>query len=132
MKDSEAKSPPSKPSLTEDIRRGWDWVVFSVKTLSRIGGIGAWSRTLQRVVGILLDRAIAQQQAARTDLANSIAAVRTSFFAPAKFPFTQDLEANWQAIYRELANLQGDLFIDWSERYLYQEGWTTNVLLHKT
>jgi ornithine lipid ester-linked acyl 2-hydroxylase len=133
MKDNRADSIAQKPSIVDDIKRGWDWVVFTIKTLSRIGGIGAWARTIRQVAGILFARTITplqadldRQQAARERVETAAPAeIPTSFFAGDKFPFTQALENNWQAIYRELEGLQGEHFIDWSERYLYKEGWTT-------
>lgn len=139
MKDSRADLQLEKPSLGEDIRRGWHWVVFSWKTIARVGGAGAWFRTLQRVAGILYARMATQKQydeiAAQQQTMNpsssigpnsvAIAEVPTSFFAATQFPFTKNLEDNWPAIYRELESLQGKNFIDWSERYLYKEGWTT-------
>lgn len=133
MKDDQIDSLAQKPSLAEDIKRGWDWVVFTVKTLSRIGGIGSWVRTFQRVVGILFSRTVtplqedlAQQQVAREKVEpTALDGTPTSFFAANKFAFVQDLENNWEAIYRELEGLKGEHFIDWSERYLYKEGWTT-------
>jgi ornithine lipid ester-linked acyl 2-hydroxylase len=137
MKDIKEDLQSPGPSIGEDIQRGWYWVVFAIKTLSRVGGIGAWSRTVKQVVGILYSRMVtqrkyelAQRQATKEtvapeqQLAKAIVN-KTSFFAATQFPFTQELENNWQKIYHELAGLHGEHFIDWSERYLYKDGWTT-------
>jgi hypothetical protein len=51
-----------QPSVIEAIRRGWDWVVFSVKILGRIGGLTAWIFTLHRAMSILWSRLSSQQQ----------------------------------------------------------------------
>jgi ornithine lipid ester-linked acyl 2-hydroxylase len=112
---------PTSPSLAEEIRRGWYWVVFSWQTLSRVGGPGAWLRTFKRLAGLLGDRTGPPQGNAWQN--NSTGPI--SFFDSARFPFTQSLEANWETIYQELSALRGEHFIDWSERHLYKEGWTT-------
>lgn len=45
-----------KPSLLEDIQRGWAWVVFVVQMLGRIGGPIAIARSLSSTVAMLLER----------------------------------------------------------------------------
>lgn len=137
MKDLRTDFQSQGPSTREDIKRGWDWIVFTVKTLGRVGGVGAWVRTIKQVAGILYSRMVAQkkyevaqQQVAKEAGDGQLSTttfneIPTSFFEASQFPFTQNLENNWQLIHRELENLHGEHFIDWSERYLYQDGWTT-------
>jgi ornithine lipid ester-linked acyl 2-hydroxylase len=106
-----------QPSLGENVRRGWDWVVFMAKNLTRVGGINAWIGAFQRIIAVLGSRATTQPQFATTD--------RKKFYEAAEFDFALNLEANWEKICEELAALKGEHFIDWSERYLYKEGWQT-------
>ncbi|MBD2261015.1 hypothetical protein H6G13_25925 [Pseudanabaena sp. FACHB-2040] len=49
-----------KPTLWEEIKRGWEWVVFVWKLLPRIGGIGAWIRTLFFIISLLINRLLIQ------------------------------------------------------------------------
>lgn len=51
---------PAKPSLGEEIRRGWEWVVFLWRLLPRIGGFRAWVRTLVFIVSLLIKRMLVQ------------------------------------------------------------------------
>jgi ornithine lipid ester-linked acyl 2-hydroxylase len=113
---------PNQPSFWEAVRRGWDWVVFVAKNLTRVGGITAWFKALQKMISILQSRSITQNFWAAT---SRLAASRPSFYDAAEFAFAQHLEANWQKIQQELTALKGEHFIDWSERYLYKEGWQT-------
>jgi ornithine lipid ester-linked acyl 2-hydroxylase len=106
-----------QPSFWENVRRGWDWVVFMTKNLARVGGINAWIAAFQRIITVLGARATTQPQFATTD--------RKTFYEAAEFDFALHLEANWEKIREELAALKGEHFIDWSERYLYKEGWQT-------
>jgi len=52
--------PETKPSLKEDIRRGWDWVVFGWQTLRRLGGPIAILSAFYTVVSILVKRTLVQ------------------------------------------------------------------------
>jgi ornithine lipid ester-linked acyl 2-hydroxylase len=106
-----------QPSLWENVRRGWDWVVFMAKNLTRVGGINAWIGAFQRIIAVLGSRATTPPQFATND--------RKTFYEAAEFDFALHLEANWEKIREELAALKGEHFIDWSERYLYKEGWQT-------
>jgi len=45
------------------------------------------------------------------------------FFEASEFEFTASLEANWLLIKQELEQLQPQRFIDWPEKYLYNQGW---------
>jgi ornithine lipid ester-linked acyl 2-hydroxylase len=105
------------PSLWENVRRGWDWVIFMAKNLTRVGGIDAWIGAFRRMIVVLGSRATTPPQFAADD--------RKTFYEGAEFDFALHLEANWEKIREELAALKGEHFIDWSERYLYKEGWQT-------
>jgi ornithine lipid ester-linked acyl 2-hydroxylase len=106
-----------QPSLWENVRRGWDWVVFMAKNLTRVGGIDAWIGAFRRMIVVLGSRATTPPQFATND--------RKTFYEAAEFDFALHLETNWEKIREELAALKGEHFIDWSERYLYKEGWQT-------
>jgi ornithine lipid ester-linked acyl 2-hydroxylase len=116
MKDLNS-SDNQQPSLWENVRRGWDWVVFMAKNLTRVGGINAWIGAFQRIIAVLGSRATTPPQFATND--------RKTFYEAAEFNFALHLETNWKKIREELAALKGEHFIDWSERYLYKEGWQT-------
>ncbi len=60
--DPNFNSNNSKPSLLVEIGRGWEWVVFSVKVLSRVGGPIEIAKTLFNSTKILVSRAIKQQR----------------------------------------------------------------------
>ena len=60
--DSEANSNSQKYSLLLEISRGWEWVVFSVKVLSRIGGPIEIAKTIVNSVKILASRTLRQWQ----------------------------------------------------------------------
>ncbi|MCS6960230.1 MAG: aspartyl/asparaginyl beta-hydroxylase domain-containing protein [Pseudanabaenaceae cyanobacterium SKYGB_i_bin29] len=45
------------------------------------------------------------------------------------FPFTTDLEANWQIIRDEALAVKQERFLAWPERHLYQEGWAVFGLI---
>jgi beta-hydroxylase len=126
---SESKSQESQqPSLPEAIQRGWDWVVFSVKVLARVGGIKEWMLTFRKIISILLSRSSAQRQLSAKVAASEappIPVVQRTFYQTSEFAFAERLEANWLKIRQELEALQGEHFVDWSERYLYKEGWST-------
>ena len=47
------------------------------------------------------------------------------FEDPAQFEFADVLERNWSVIRDEMVNLRTSGFIDWPEKSLYGEGWTT-------
>jgi len=51
---------PPRPSLWQEIKRAWEWVVFVRRMLPRIGGFGAWLRTLFFVISLLITRTLAQ------------------------------------------------------------------------
>jgi ornithine lipid ester-linked acyl 2-hydroxylase len=106
-----------QPSLWENVRRGWDWVMFMTKNLARVGGINAWIAAFQRIITVLGSRATTPSPFATVD--------RKTFYEAVEFDFALHLEANWEKIREELAALKGEHFIDWSERYLYKEGWQT-------
>jgi ornithine lipid ester-linked acyl 2-hydroxylase len=108
---------PGQPSFVEAVQRGWDWVVFVAKNFTRVGGINAWFNAFQRMISILRLRFVTPPPIR--------SATRKSFYEAAEFDFAYQLEANWQKIQQELAALKGEHFIDWSERYLYKEGWQT-------
>jgi ornithine lipid ester-linked acyl 2-hydroxylase len=107
----------NQPSLWENVRRGWDWIVFMAKNLTRIGGISAWMEAFNRILVVLGSRAAEQPQVGSAN--------RKTFYETGEFAFAHDLEANWEKICEELAALKGEHFIDWSERCLYKEGWQT-------
>jgi ornithine lipid ester-linked acyl 2-hydroxylase len=121
---SELKSPETgKPSIGEAIRRGQDWVVFLVKNLTRLGGISAWLQALKKLVSVLFIRIGENPQ-----FSNHVSAMlpdRPTFYETTEFAFPQTLETNWSKIQTELTALKGEHFVDWSERYLYKEGWQT-------
>ena len=45
------------------------------------------------------------------------------FYMTSEFPFTNKLEKNWILIKQELDQLQEKHFIDWKEKFLYNQGW---------
>jgi ornithine lipid ester-linked acyl 2-hydroxylase len=47
------------------------------------------------------------------------------FEDPSRFDFARELERNWTAIRDEMVSLRTSGFIDWPEKSLYGEGWTT-------
>ena len=51
---------PSKPSLSEEIARGWKWVIFVLRLLPRLGGVRGIFRTLSLVVSLLITRLLTQ------------------------------------------------------------------------
>jgi beta-hydroxylase len=123
---SDVSPAATNPTLAEAIRRGWDWVVFAVRLLSRVGGPQAWYRAFQKVIAILRARS---QSPSNPTAANHPSTPHLNpqiqFYEATSFPFVAALEANWDIIRQELEQLQSKHFIPWSERYLYQEGWTT-------
>jgi len=58
--DSHTESNDQKPSLLVEIGRGWEWVVFSVKVLSRVGGPVEITKTILNSLKILITRAFKQ------------------------------------------------------------------------
>jgi hypothetical protein len=62
LQDNEALQPiqPAKPSLREEIERGWKWVVFVWRLLPRLGGFSAIVRTFFLVVSVLITRMLTQ------------------------------------------------------------------------
>jgi beta-hydroxylase len=110
-------------SLRAEIRKGWDWVIFVLKILMRIGGIGAWISACRKLLPMLVSRSLAQQSDRSAELSNLPVSPR-SFYKSEEFPFAALLEANWQTILRELEQIQGKYFTPWSEKYLYKDGWS--------
>lgn len=47
---------PSQSSLWEEVLKGWEWVVFSWKTLARVGGPKEILNTLISTLAILWQR----------------------------------------------------------------------------
>jgi hypothetical protein len=58
--DSNPNSNNQKYSLLVEIARGWEWVIFSFKVLSRIGGPIAIAKTIANFIKILASRTIKQ------------------------------------------------------------------------
>jgi hypothetical protein len=50
----------AKPSLQEDLKRAWDWVVFAGQTLRRLGGPLAILSAFYTVLSILVKRTLVQ------------------------------------------------------------------------
>jgi ornithine lipid ester-linked acyl 2-hydroxylase len=121
MTNPDPQLSPPPPNLREELRRIWNWLVFLGQLLGRVGGMGAWVRAIQRIVGILRSRGSAQPPAT---LVGSDG-IQHPFYPASEFAFAALLEANWQTILREVEQLQGEHFIPWVERYLYKEGWNT-------
>jgi ornithine lipid ester-linked acyl 2-hydroxylase len=115
-----------QPERFEEIGKIWNWAIFVIQMLGRLGGIKAWIRTFERLSRLLISRFIAQHQDKSTVEVSP--EVRQSFYPATKFAFAELLEANWQTIFAELAQLQGKYFIPWSEKFLYKDGWTTFAL----
>jgi beta-hydroxylase len=110
----------------ETIDRGLAWAIFVVRLLPRVGGPGAWLTAIKRLINLLLSRREDVHQAAATaDGAAKFEPGLQAFYESQDFPFLAPLEAQWDVIHQELLALRGAYFIDWSERYLYKEGWTT-------
>ena len=110
----------------ETIDRGLAWVIFVVRLLPRVGGPGAWLTAIKRLINLLLSRREDVHQAATTaNVAAKFEPGHQAFYESQDFPFLAPLEAQWDVIHQELLALRGAYFIDWSERYLYKEGWTT-------
>ncbi|NJP09947.1 MAG: hypothetical protein HC866_11070 [Leptolyngbyaceae cyanobacterium RU_5_1] len=59
VESSQLASPASIP-LREQIKRGWDWVVFVWQMLQRLGGPLDILRTLGRIISILVTRLLVQ------------------------------------------------------------------------
>lgn len=108
------------PPISEAIKRGWDWVVFVVKLISRIGGLQGWMRAIRRLMEILRSR----QSEPLDQIEHKLTSVQ-EFYDISAFPTLYALELNWQDIQQELRQLQPVEFIPWSEKYLYKNGWTT-------
>lgn len=58
--DSKSDASNQKPSLLVEIGRGWEWVVFSIKVLSRVGGPVEIAKTIGNSVKILAIRTLKQ------------------------------------------------------------------------
>ena len=58
--NSNPDSNNQRPSLLVEIGRGWEWVVFSVKVLSRVGGPVEITKTIFNSIKILLTRTLKQ------------------------------------------------------------------------
>ena len=58
--DPNSNSNPQKPSLLEEIRRGWEWAVFSIKVLSRVGSPIELAQTIFNSIKILVVRTLRQ------------------------------------------------------------------------
>ncbi len=52
--------PATKPSPQENIKRGWDWIVFGWQTLRRLGGPLDILSAFYTVVSILVKRTLVQ------------------------------------------------------------------------
>jgi ornithine lipid ester-linked acyl 2-hydroxylase len=111
-------------SLLAEIRKGWDWVIFVLKMLKRVGGIPAWIRAFRQLISTLLSRFLAQYTARSNELSHSPIAADRAFYESYEFPFAALLETNWQTILGELQQIQDRDFIPWSEKYLYKDGWS--------
>lgn len=122
---SDVPAAATNPTLAEAIRRGWNWIVFAVRLLSRVGGPKAWYRAFQQVISILRARSQPTTNSALETSPTPHLNPQIQFYEVADFPFVPALEANWPSIRAELEQLQSKHFIPWSERYLYQDGWTT-------
>jgi ornithine lipid ester-linked acyl 2-hydroxylase len=113
---------PNPSVLLEEIRRGWHWVVFAAQVLGRVGGPKSWMQAVQRLTGLLRDRATAQPG---HHTPSSVFVPGKYFYEAALFPFATQLEAQWPTILAELNALRGQHFISWSEKHLYNKGWST-------
>ncbi|HEY9635685.1 MAG TPA: hypothetical protein V6D14_19935 [Coleofasciculaceae cyanobacterium] len=51
---------PMKPSLLEEVRRGWKWVIFIWKLLPRLGGFTKIVQSLFLLVSVLIRRLLRQ------------------------------------------------------------------------
>lgn len=51
---------PTKPSLLEEIKRGWKWVVFIGRMLPRLGGFTGISKSLFVIISLLVTRLLTQ------------------------------------------------------------------------
>jgi ornithine lipid ester-linked acyl 2-hydroxylase len=111
-------------SLLAEIRKGWDWVIFVLKILMRVGGIDAWIRSFKQIISILSSRFSAQYGVRASELSNPILDPNRSFYESVEFPFAALLETNWRTIFDELERIKGEYFIPWSEKYLYKDGWS--------
>ncbi|PZV19505.1 MAG: hypothetical protein DCF20_00370 [Pseudanabaena sp.] len=58
--NSNSDSNNYKYSLLVEIGRGWEWVVFSVKVLSRVGGPIEITKTILNSIKILITRTLKQ------------------------------------------------------------------------
>lgn len=60
--ENEASYPvqPTKPSLFEEISRGWKWAVFIWRMLLRLGGFTGIVRSLFLIVSLLITRLLTQ------------------------------------------------------------------------
>lgn len=47
-------------SLWQEVRKGWEWVVFSTRMLGRMGGPVAIARTLSGTLALLIQRTLRQ------------------------------------------------------------------------
>jgi ornithine lipid ester-linked acyl 2-hydroxylase len=111
-------------SLLAEIRKGWDWVIFVLKMLPRVGGIDAWIRAFGQVTSILSSRFSAQHAVRSSDVSSPIFDPMRSFYEAAEFPFAASLAMNWQIILSEFQQIQGKYLIPWSEKHLYKDGWS--------
>ncbi|PZU93528.1 MAG: hypothetical protein DCE90_16270 [Pseudanabaena sp.] len=60
MESDNLKPNDSKPSLWVEIGRGWEWIVFSIKMLRRVGGPIEIVTTIFNSAKILVSRALRQ------------------------------------------------------------------------
>jgi ornithine lipid ester-linked acyl 2-hydroxylase len=111
-------------SLLTEIRKGWDWVLFVLKMLMRVGGVDAWIRACGRLIAILSSRFSAQYAIRASELSNPTIYAMQAFYESKEFPFAALLETNWRIILGELEQIQSKHFIPWSEKYLYKDGWS--------
>ncbi|MDW8203020.1 MAG: hypothetical protein RML75_17635 [Cyanobacteriota bacterium SKYGB_h_bin112] len=52
--------PSAPPSLRENLKRAWDWIVFSWRTVKRLGGPVEILSALYTVISILVRRLLVQ------------------------------------------------------------------------
>lgn len=59
-KNLSPKPQPIKPSLWEEIKRGWEWVIFVKTMLPRVGGLGEWIQTFYFIFSLMIKRLLTQ------------------------------------------------------------------------
>ncbi|MEB3200314.1 MAG: aspartyl/asparaginyl beta-hydroxylase domain-containing protein [Synechococcaceae cyanobacterium] len=103
--------------LLQELRRGWEWVVFVLRMLRRLGGPRQFWQALTTTAGLLQERHGRDLPPLEHE---------RWFYDPEQFPFTRRLRADWPLILQELQALRGGDFVAWPEKYLYDgKGWDT-------